>query len=856
MGDIDVQKMLEVTSNASLKGTYGYELTVTADNIYNDGEILGADGKDASSLNHKATAGNNVKLTASDSIVNRGKIKAGRGGHDITNNYIQQESINAQGGRGGTIIVEANTITNEGIIGPEQKPAYENGNIISDGGNGGIASNTAIVKHEGDCDTDLTDLANLSSEHKWNYGNATGGEGGKTLVTASIRLENSGTIASGHGGDARTWWCNYHNERGKGGEITALSNGQVMSNGVMKGGNGRILIEPEIMLSGSTLQLEDSKEIAIFGGDNWQLNLQNLSTNAITAAETITLAVGQGGIIDLTANNHSILKAGQLVQIFSDTILLDEGVTLEDLITAPRIETYPAKILYEVVVSTNGNLFGAPGTTVPMEIRILNVGPTSDTYTLTVNDSQGWSLGILPETITVDGLKMVQLNLEVTLPLTLEARNAITITVTSQHDPNVQAISTTTAIVGEANLSVDNAQTVVGSVIDSKNNLLADTPLLGNQTVTTDTNGHWELTQPNVTGNTSPDDTTAADPFSLLPPQTPACYASGLIDWVCNANGQQLTDLTVVPNGMIAYGTLVGTLTNQGWVSNLTLESNSHLSGGIVTGYIDNHGEMADFEFRGAAIVGGTLAGKISNTSQIGGYFRDVQLAANAHLSGGNLQGDIRGNYSAPALLENVTIKSGSSIAGVKLGEGVIVEDNVTCGDHVQAPAGVCQTVPPSESGLQNFPNLGATASTKNGATVPSYATIRGGIAVNGTPLTSPATITLADEVTIQGQIQVDPTQVGQAGEVVVYLEYTSIGAHEPIYIMLNENGKPVEWDNNLAQLAPFQVIPKLAELIDVLMYQGKLLVTGTLKIGLGYRLADGLVVHNLEPIEVNISSR
>jgi hypothetical protein len=95
---------------------------------------------------------------------------------------------------------------------------------------------------------------------------------------------------------------------------------------------------------------------------------------------------------------------------------------------------------------------------------------------------------------------------------------------------------------------------------------------------------------------------------------------------------------------------------------------------------------------------------------------------------------------------------------------------------------------------------------------------------------------------------------VGQAGEVVVYVEYMPIDANKPVYVMLNENGEPVGWDSNLAHLAPFQVIPMLAELIDVLMYQGKLPVIGTLKIGLGYRLADGLVVHNLEPIEVNIS--
>ncbi|BAP57306.1 hypothetical protein THII_3009 [Thioploca ingrica] len=33
-------------------------------------------------------------------------------------------------------------------------------------------------------------------------------------------------------------------------------------------------------------------------------------------------------------------------------------------------------------------------------------------------------------------------------------------------------------------------------------------------------------------------------------------------------------------------------MTNQGWVSNLTLEPQSRLTGGIVTGYITNHGYL------------------------------------------------------------------------------------------------------------------------------------------------------------------------------------------------------------------------------------------------------------------------
>ena len=112
----------------------------------------------------------------------------------------------------------------------------------------------------------------------------------------------------------------------------------------------------------------------------------------------------------------------------------------------------------------------------------------------------------------------------------------------------------------------------------------------------------------------------------------------------------------------------------------------------------------------------------------------------------------------------------------------------------------------------------------------------------------------MADQVTIQGQIQVDPAHVGQAGDIVVYVEYTPIGADKPVYVMLNDQGEPVDWDNKPAHLEPFQVIQKLDEQpLPVLMYQDKFPVTGTLKIGFGYRLAEGLVVRNLKPIEVNI---
>lgn len=163
---------------------------------------------------------------------------------------------------------------------------------------------------------------------------------------------------------------------------------------------------------------------------------------------------------------------------------------------------------------------------------------------------------------------------------------------------------------------------------------------------------------------------------------TPICPNSGFINWVCTANGQHLTQLTIGKKGSISNGVLIGSLNNQGWVSNLTIEASGQLEGGIVTGYITNRGTMANFEFRGALIKGGTLAGQIINASPIGGYFQDVHLAANTHIYGGKLQGRISGEAQGPALLEHLDVKKGSRLQHVIIGQQVklladVIQENV-----------------------------------------------------------------------------------------------------------------------------------------------------------------------------------
>ncbi len=88
---------------------------------------------------------------------------------------------------------------------------------------------------------------------------------------------------------------------------------------------------------------------------------------------------------------------------------------------------------------------------------------------------------------------------------------------------------------------------------------------------------------------------------------------------------------------------------------------------------------------RGAAIVGGVLAGQIFNTSQVGSYFRDIQLAAGrTHLIGGQLVGEISGDVQAPALLEYLVIQAGSYLEYVTIGDGVKLATTVTFGEGVQ----------------------------------------------------------------------------------------------------------------------------------------------------------------------------
>ncbi|NJO17274.1 MAG: hypothetical protein HC877_16480 [Thioploca sp.] len=454
-------------------------------------------------------------------------------------------------------------------------------------------------------------------------------------------------------------------------------------------------------------------------------------------------------------------------------------------------------------------VIGAPNATTTLTLTLANGSPVTDTFSLTVTDSGSWISGSLPPTVDLAELAMTDLTLPLTLPAEMGMTNTITVTATSKTDPLVTA-----------------TMTIQVEVVD----LAA---LITNPTFSPSEPGVVDLL-----------------PFTIEPVAVnTGCPTDGVIDFFCNNQGQILQDVTLTSGASITGGSLAGTLTNQGYVSQVTIQPGAVLTGGKLTGYIINAGTLADFEFVGAVIEGGTLAGKITNHSQSEGVIKNVSLAPNTVISGVNLQGNISGDNSAPALLEHVTIQPHSFLSGVKFGEAVVVEGQVICGEGVQAPAGICAADKPEPK----YPDLNTTAINKQGKSISTQSACYGGIIVNSNPIETQATASLADDVTIQGQIQVDPAHVGQAADIVVYVSYQPLD-EAATYFILNEAGQVVDYDNNPAHLVPFQVIPKLAESIEIVMYQGKLPVTGLLNIEFGYRLADGTVVHNFKPIEVNIN--
>jgi len=406
-------------SQDNVFGQQATRIEIKAASVHNKNMITGKKGIHGN-CGQQASAGSSILIFTTNfknEVAPAGLIRAGNGGNapEGANHPCPSkrcgEGQNARGGNGGSVEIYSATTNNTGTI------------ISGNGGNAGAAHAIAI-----------------------------GGDAGVLRITANTddntpdnQSSSTGMLQSGHGGKIcapiQRWQDRYgRSSPGKGGDLHIFLK---KVGGKLEGSDGSMLYwDPINLIADSSLNISGFDGVEIYTDEGGTIDLTQLSEGAISATKTIKVFTksqnGEGGTVDLQGINHNIFKAGESVEIFADNLLLDNGITLNDLADAPQVTIDEGKIPYRVALSAQSDVVGEPGATLSISVKVNNSGPQTDTYAFNVTDSAEWTLGTLTKT-TIDGLDSKELSLNVTLPSTLGAENVVTITATSQADSTVVA---------------------------------------------------------------------------------------------------------------------------------------------------------------------------------------------------------------------------------------------------------------------------------------------------------------------------------------------------------------------------------------------------------------------------------
>jgi subtilisin-like proprotein convertase family protein len=167
------------------------------------------------------------------------------------------------------------------------------------------------------------------------------------------------------------------------------------------------------------------------------------------------------------------------------------------------------------------------------------------------------------------------------------------------------------------------------------------------------------------------------------------CLTEGRLNYACNAEGETVKNLKVLPTGSISNIVIEGEVDNEGWVSDSKVKSGGKISGGTLTGQtkLEDGGILENVTLKGDLIEGGTLRGETRNQSPVGGVIKNVLLDDNAVIKNGYVDGTIKGNPSdtcqPTARLENLIVLHNAVLNNIVIGEGVKFGSNVEFGDCV-----------------------------------------------------------------------------------------------------------------------------------------------------------------------------
>jgi len=433
-GELCIQKQAELRSQTNLE--------IHAAVIHNYGTIRGADGKsgfakpiEKCNFFQHATAGIRIEVWT-DQLINEttGKIIAGKGGDDLTYQYLSNsigkcQGTPTQGGLGGSVEIYAAVMENRGVIkagdgGKAQGEGTRNDGKTyvvhgpTNGGNGGFIHIW----------TDLKQQPTSS-----NYGTIESGIGGDALIPKDFF---SGNIAGQVNDD--------FSKSGKGGNIKLFLD---LQDGIVKAHQGSLIYwgnHPNKLIAGKNARF--SAEKIIFAGDTSQFDLSQLQKKSVIADE-MTIAVWKTGSVNFITNQltrdnhcqHTIDDAFDITnkfEIFADIIKKCDGNSLAELHKSKKVHLAQLSV-------TNTRTFpftGVAGAKVPIELRLFNNGVNTDNYILTTtSQAANWEFSALTTPIEIEAKEPKNFTLNVTLADTQGVENTITIKATSKADPNVVA---------------------------------------------------------------------------------------------------------------------------------------------------------------------------------------------------------------------------------------------------------------------------------------------------------------------------------------------------------------------------------------------------------------------------------
>ncbi|MDM8567891.1 choice-of-anchor U domain-containing protein, partial [Candidatus Halobeggiatoa sp. HSG11] len=154
---------------------------------------------------------------------------------------------------------------------------------------------------------------------------------------------------------------------------------------------------------------------------------------------------------------------------------------------------------------------------------------------------------------------------------------------------------------------------------------------------------------------------------------------SNIISTICNVEQQVfpekveiISDISSISNAIFEDDVI-----NAGMIANSIVGEEATLSGGFLSGNINNEGIIKDIKFVGNELSGGTLSGHVINESQVGGVITDVELAAGTVLKGGKIGGTIIGEPNVPPVITAAEILPGAILSNVHLSPTVTISDDV-----------------------------------------------------------------------------------------------------------------------------------------------------------------------------------